>query len=132
LLVPSIAYAVMAIGQQFPKTERKAAGVPSGDMVREITRPLFLTLWVAMWLTSATELGPGSWIPTIFNRVIGSSAQAGILVVVWINGVMYLMRQFGATGAHAVSPVALIGITAVPAAAGLYLFSLANTPFAAF
>ncbi|MBI1874852.1 MAG: MFS transporter [Acidobacteria bacterium] len=132
LLVPSLVYAAMAMGQQFPETERKAAGVPSGDMIREIARPLFLVIWVAMWLTAATELGPGSWIPTIFNRVMGSSAQAGILVVVWINGVMYLLRQFGATAAHAVSPVSLIALTAVPAAAGLYFFSLANSSFAAF
>ena len=132
VLPPAIAYAVMAMGQRFPETERKAAGVPFGDMFREIARPLFLIVWAAMWLTAATELGPGSWIPTIFNRVMGSSAQAGILVVVWINGVMYLLRQFGARAAHAATPVGLIGITAVPAAAGLYLFSRANSPFAAF
>ena len=132
LLPPSVAYAVMVMGQRFPETERKAAGVPFGDMFREITRPLFLIIWAAMWLTAATELGPGSWIPTIFNRVMGSSAQAGILVVVWINGVMYLMRQFGASAAHTVSPVALIGITAVPAAVGLYFFSVANSTAAAF
>jgi MFS family permease len=132
LLVPSAIYAAMVMGQRFPETERKAAGVPFGDMFKEITRPLFLIIWAAMWITAATELGPGGWIPTIFNRVMGSSAQAGILVVVWINGVMYLLRQFGANAAHAVSPVALIGITAVPAAAGLYLFSLADSPAAAF
>lgn len=132
LLPPSLAYAAMAMGQQFPETERKAAGVPFVDMFRQITRPLFLIIWIAMWLTAATELGPGSWIPTIFNRVMGGSAQAGILVVVWINGVMYLMRQFGANAAHMVSPVALIGITAVPAAVGLYLFSVANGTAAAF
>lgn len=132
LLPPSVVYAAMVMGQRFPETERKAAGVPFSSMFREITRPLFLVIWAAMWLTAATELGPGSWIPTIFNRVMGSVAQTGILVVVWINGVMYLMRQFGAHAAHAVSPVALIAITAVPAAAGLYLFSIANSIIAAF
>ena len=132
LLPPSILYAAMVMGEQFPQTERKAAGVSFGEMVREITRPLFLVIWAAMWLTAATELGPGSWIPTIFNRVMGSSAQVGILVVVWINGVMYLLRQFGAHAAHAVSPVALIAITAVPGAVGLFLFSMANSVVAAF
>ena len=132
LLVPSVIYTAMIMGQRFPPTERKAAGVSASGMVREIARPLFLIIWAAMWITAATELGPGSWIPTIFNRVMGSSAQAGILVVVWINGVMYLMRQFGANAAHRVSPTALIAITAVPAAAGLYLFSLANSAPAAF
>jgi len=131
LLVPSIVYAAMVMRQRFPETERKTAGVPFGDMSREIGRPLFLIIWAAMWLTAATELGPGSWIPTIFNRVMGSSAQVGILVVVWINGVMYLLRQFGAHAAHTVSPVALVAMTAVPAAAGLYLFSVANSVVAA-
>ena len=132
LLAPAAFYTAMAMGQRFPPTERKAAGVPFGDMFREVARPLFLVVWAAMWITAATELGPGSWIPTIFNRVMGSSAQAGILVVVWINGVMYLLRQFGANAAHAVSPVALIGVTAIPAAVGLYLFSLADSPLTAF
>jgi fucose permease len=132
LLVPSVIYTAMIIGQTFPPTERKAAGVSTSDMVREIARPLFLIIWIAMWITAATELGPGSWIPTIFNRVMGSSAQAGILVVVWINGVMYLLRQFGANAAHRVAPTALIAMSAVLAASGLYLFSLANTTLAAF
>jgi fucose permease len=132
MLVPAAIYTAMIVGQQFPPTERKAAGVSTSGMVREIARPLFLIVWLAMWITAATELGPGSWIPTIFNRVMGSSAQAGILVVVWINGVMYLLRQFGGNAAHKVAPTALIAITAVLAAAGLYLFSLANTIPAAF
>src|SRR5919204_1409381 len=132
LLIPSVVYTAMIVGQRFPPTERKAAGVSGADMVREIARPLFLIIWAAMWMTAATELGPGSWIPTIFNRVMASSAQAGILVVVWINGIMYLLRQFGARAAHVVSPVALIATTAVAAAAGLYFFSLAHTPAAAF
>src|SRR5262245_45986405 len=111
LLPPSIAYAAMVWGPTFPAPERTAAGVRFAAMVREAARPLFLVVWATMWLTAATELGPGSWIPTIFNRVMGSSAQAGVLVVVWINGVMYLLRQFGAHAAHTISPVALVSIT---------------------
>src|SRR5206468_12833010 len=38
----------------------------------------------------------------------------------------------GANAAHAVSPIALIAVTAAPAAAGLYMFSLADNPGAAF
>jgi fucose permease len=85
-----------------------------------------------MWLTAATELGPGQWVSNIFNDVMTSSAQAGILVLVWVNGIMYLMRQFLAGAAHRVSPIALIASTAVAAAAGLFLFSMARTPFSAF
>ena len=132
LLVPSVTYAFLFAGEQFPPTERAAAGVPFADMFREILRPLFVVIWLCMWLTAATELGPGQWVSNIFNEVMKSSAQAGILVLVWVNGIMYLMRQFLAGAAHRVSPVALIASTAVAAAAGLFLFGTARTPFTAF
>jgi len=132
LLVPSLTYAVLFAGQRFPPTERAAAGVPFAQMFREILRPLFLVIWLCMWLTAATELGPGQWVSNIFNDVMASSAQAGIQVLVWVNGIMYLMRQFLAGAAHRVSPIALIASTAVAAAAGLFLFSMARTPFTAF
>jgi MFS family permease len=132
LLVPSVIYLWLFIGQKFPATERKAAGVPFSSMFTELVRPLFLIVWVCMWLTAATELGANSWIPTIFNRVMESSAQAGILQVVWINMVMYLMRQFGHNVSHKIAPTALIAITAAIAAVGLYLFSQAGSVTAAF
>ena len=132
LLVPSAIYATLFAGRAFPPTERAAAGVPFADMLKEMRRPLFVVIWLCMWLTAATELGPGQWVSNIFNDVMQSSAQAGILVLVWVNGIMYLMRQFAAGAAHRVSPMALIASTAVAAAAGLLLFGLSRTPFSAF
>jgi MFS family permease len=61
-----------------------------------------------------------------------SSAKAGILLLVWINGIMYLMRQFFGDISHRVSPVALIASTAILAAGGLFLFGQATTPPLAF
>jgi fucose permease len=122
----------MFMGQKFPATEREAAGVPFGDMFKDLTRPLFILVWFCMILTAGTELGAGSWIPTIFNRVTQSATQAGILQVVWINMVMYLMRQFGHNVSHKIAPTALIAITSVVAAFGLYMFSHAATVTAAF
>ena len=132
LLIPSAIYTFMFVGQQFPPTERVAAGVPFGDMFTECLRPLFVVIWVGMMLTAATELGPGQWYANVFNEVMVSTTQAGILVLVWVNGIMYLMRQFAGGIAHRVSPIALVATTAVLAAAGLYLFSIATTPVAAF
>jgi MFS family permease len=132
MLVPSVVYTFMFVGQQFPPTEREAAGVPFGDMFKEVLRPLFVFVWLCMWLTAATELGPGQWYANIFNDVMQSQAHAGILVLVWVNGIMYLLRQFGGGLAHRLSPVGLIALTAVPAAAGLYLFGQVTTPVGAF
>ena len=132
LLVPSVIYLVMFMGQRFPATEREAAGVPFGAMFQELARPLFLLVWFCMILTAGTELGAGSWIPTIFNRVTNSATQAGILQVVWINMVMYLMRQFGHNVSHRVAPTGLIAASAIVASLGLYMFSHATTATAAF
>jgi MFS family permease len=131
LFVPSVIYAVMFIGQKFPPTERAAAGVSTGAMLSELARPLFIVIWVSMWLTAATELGPNTWIPTIFNRLI-PSGQAGIVNLVWISLVMYLMRQFAGGISHRVSPVGLIAVTSLLAASGLYLFSQAHSAGIAF
>jgi MFS family permease len=132
MLVPSVIYTFMFLGQPFPATERAAAGVPFGDMFKEALRPLFLLLWLCMWLTAATELGPGQWYANIFNDVMHSEARAGILVLVWVNGIMYLLRQFGHGLARRLTPVALIAVTTIPAALGLYLFGSVTTTAGAF
>lgn len=132
MLVPAVVYAVLFAGQSFPATERQAAGVPFSAMFGELARPLFLVIFLCMWLTAATELGPGQWVSNIFNEVMHSSAQAGVLLLVWINGIMYLMRQFAGGISHRVSPVLLIACTALVAALGLFLFGRADTPGLAF
>ena len=128
LLVPTVVYAFMFAGQRFPPTEGQAAGVTLGGAFKEIGRPLFLVVWLCMWLTAATELGPGQWYANIFNDVMGSGTQSGIILLVWVNGIMYLVRQFFGHVPHRVSPTLLIAVTAPLAAAGLYLFGWAGTP----
>jgi hypothetical protein len=128
LLVPSVIYAMMFAGQKFPPTESAAAGVSFGGMAREIARPLFLVIWLAMWLTAATELGPGQWYANIFNEVTQSSTHAGIILLVWVNGIMYVMRQFFGRIPHSMSPTLLIAVTAPLSALGLYLFGQTTTP----
>ena len=132
MLLPAAIYATMFFAQRFPDTERKAAGVSTGAMYAELRRPLFLVVFACMWLTAATELGPGQWVSNIFNEVMHSTLQAGVLLLVWINGIMYALRQFGGGLAHRLSPVTLIAVTAPIAALGLWLFGRADTPVLAF
>jgi MFS family permease len=128
MLVPSVIYAVMFMGQQFPPTESAAAGVSMSGMFAEVARPLFIVIWISMWLTAATELGPGQWYANIFNEVMQSGTQAGIILLVWVNGIMWLMRQFLGGIPHKVSPTVLMMATAPIAAVGLYLFGQTTTP----
>jgi MFS family permease len=133
LLIPAVVYSVMILGHKFPATERAAAGLPFGEMIAEaLRRPLFLVLFLVMWFTAATELGPGTWIPNIYNEVMadahGLLAKEGVLAIVWGSLLMYLLREFGSGPIHKVSPVALIMATAPIAALGLFLFKFATTP----
>ncbi len=132
MLVPALTYAALFFGKQFPATERQAAGVPFSHMFRELAKPLFIAIFLCMWLTAATELGPGQWVSNIFNDVMHSSSKVGVLVLVWINGIMYLLRQFGGRIAHRIPPPLLIAVTSVFAAIGLWLFGRATTPTDAF
>jgi len=127
LLVPSIVYAVLFAREAFPATESAAAGVSLAGMAAEIRRPLFLLVWACMWLTAATELGPGQWYANLFNEVMESGTQAGVILLVWVNGIMYVMRQFFGGIPHRVSPPLLIAATAPVAALGLYLFGQTTT-----
>jgi MFS family permease len=128
LLAPTLCYVVMFAGQSFPATESTAAGVTLREALTEIRRPLFLLVWLCMWLTAATELGPGQWYANIFNDVMRSTTQAGIILLVWVNGIMYLVRQFFGGVPHRMSPTVLVAATAPLSALGLYLFGQATSP----
>jgi hypothetical protein len=64
----------------------------------------------------------------IFNEVTQSSTHAGIILLVWVNGIMYVMRQFFGRIPHSMSPTLLIAVTAPLSALGLYLFGQTTTP----
>ena len=134
ILIPAVIYTVMIFGQKFPATERRAAGVPFGEMFTEaLRRPLFLVILFTMWMTAATELGPGAWIANIYNEVMSGitqeAATAGVLLLVWGNGFMWILRQFFSGTAHRVTPTLLIMATAPFAALGLWMVTYADTVF---
>lgn len=129
ILVPTIIYGLMFLGQRFPPTERVQHGVSTAGMYKEALRPLFL-IWVfCMLLTAATELGPNQWIPDILTKTAGLQA---ILVLVWINGLMAVGRNFAGAFVHRLSPIGLLIGSAALSAIGLFALSVANSPVTAF
>jgi fucose permease len=117
------------MGTKFPETERVQLGVSTGAMYREAIRPQFL-VWVGcMILTASTELGPNQWIPDILTT---SAQLPGILVLVWINGLMTVGRLVAGPVLHRLSPVALLIWAAAMSAAGLFWLSAARAPAPAF
>ncbi len=131
LTIPLVAvgYLFLIRGQSFPATERVSAGVSNRDMLMDLLRPSFIFLWICMWLTSATELGPDQWVPSLITNLTG---MQGILILVYTAGIMFVLRFFGGPLAHALSPFGLMTISAALAAGGLYALGSATTMFGAF
>lgn len=122
MLIPLAIYTVMFLGQQFPKTERVQQGVSTGSMFAECFRPGFLLMVLCMLMTAATELGPQQWIPNILTN----AGVSGILVLVWITGLMAVGRQFAGPFVHRLAPSGMLVMSAVLSALGLFWMSRAT------
>jgi MFS family permease len=125
VLLPAVIYGAMILGTKFPPTERVAAGVPARQMFKELARPLFIILWLSMFLTAASELAPGQWVDIALTRTVG---MKGIILLIYVSGLMFVMRHFAGTFAHKLSPIGLLWVSCLLASAGLILLSVANSP----
>ena len=129
ILVPAVVYGLMTLGQRFPATERVASGVSAGKMFREALRPMFLLLALCMVLTATTELGPNQWMESVLRNIANTP---GILVLVYISGLMFVMRFFAGPIAHKISPIGLLLGCSALSAVGLFALSYAHNAFTAF
>jgi predicted MFS family arabinose efflux permease len=130
ILLPTIIYGVMFAGQEFPATERVQKGVSTAGMYKAVLRPLFLVLVFCMILTASTELATNQWIGYILSNTAGLAA-GGILVLVWINGLMAVGRWFAGPIVHRISPIGMMIGSATMSAIGLLSLSMANSPLTA-
>ncbi len=129
MVVPTLVYGLLFTGVTFPATERVASGISFPAMLQACLRPLFVLMLVCMLMTASTELGPNQWIPDILTTTAGVS---GILVLVWINGLMALGRQFAGPVVHKLSPTGMLLTSSVLGAIGLYSLSVANSTVTVF
>lgn len=125
VLVPAITTFVLALPAKFPPTERVASGVSAREMVREMLRPFFLVWFFSMFLTAASELAPGQWVDMALTRTVG---MQGIWLLIYVSGLMFVMRHFAGPMAHKLSPVGLLWMSCLLASAGLLALSVANSP----
>lgn len=127
--VPGLLFGGWALRQTFPQTECAAQGVPFGEMMREpFRRPGFWVFFGIMFLTASAELAPGAWVDVTLTETVG---MPGILVLVYVSAIMFVMRHFAGALEHRFSDMGLLLMCTVPAAIGLYLLSVANSPLTA-
>jgi len=117
ILVPAAIYLAMSISMQYPQTERVQSNVPTSEMWAQMARPLFILLFICMWMTAAAELGPDQWFPTVMTALV--PGLQGVLFLVYTAGLMFLLRTFGSDIAHK-NPLGTLFVCAILTAIGLY------------
>ena len=117
ILVPAAIYLVMAFTMPYPQTERVTSNVSTSEMWREAAKPLFLLLFICMWMTAAAELGPDQWFPTVMGALVPK--LQGVLFLVYTAGLMFLLRTFGSGIAHK-NPIGTLFVCSILTGLGLY------------
>ena len=118
ILVPTVIYAYLFYGQQWPAAKTAAEASLSSN-VSAMLKPLFIFILVCMAFTATSEFGPNQWVPLTLQ---GSGATP-MLVLALTFGVMAVARYFGG---HAVAQFNTTGVllgSAILASLGLYLLS---------
>jgi fucose permease len=127
LFIAVVIYGFMFLKLKFPQTERVTKGISTGEMFKACLNPLFIVMIACMFLTAATELGTTTWILAL----LGGSGVSGILVLVFIFGIMALGRSFAGPVVHRLNPNGMLIFSAIFAGIGLVLLSK-TSGYAAF
>ena len=117
MAIPTIIYGFLFSKLSFPVTERVASGVSSAGMYKALLNPLFICMIILMFGTAITELFTGQWIDVLLKNV----SDNAILLLTIETGIMVIGRGFAGPVVHRLSPTGVLLISAILAAAGLYL-----------
>jgi len=122
ILIPAVVYLVMAFSLSYPQTERVTSNVSTAEMWSQAMRPLFIVLFICMWMTAATEMGPDQWFPTVMGELVpqlNPGAGSGVLFLVYTAGLMFALRQWASGLSHR-SPLTTLIVSSLLAGIGLY------------
>jgi len=126
VILPAFGVVALSLGLKFPPTERAASGVSVGEMFSELANPLFIILFLSMFLTAASELAPGQWVDLALSRTVH---MKGIWLLVYVSGLMFLMRHFAGALVHKLSSIGVLWVSCLLASLGLVALSFADSPF---
>jgi MFS family permease len=117
MIIPTVIYGYLFSKLEFPVTERVASGVSSAEMYKALLNPLFILMIILMFGTAITELFTGQWIDVLLKNVTDNA----ILLLTLETGVMVIGRAFAGPVVHKFSPLGVLLMSSILAAAGLYL-----------
>ena len=115
-LIPTALYGALMLGQRFPVSEVKAAGVTFAEMLKEFARPVLLILLGLHALIGYVELGVDGWITNLMTAI---ASMNGILVLLYTSCIMFALRFCAGPIVHRISPLGLLFVCSMLACAGL-------------
>ncbi len=123
MIVPTIIYGVMILGQKFPKAENIESDI-SKNVTSMLASPLFWFMILCMGLTATTELGTGQFI----ERLLGAAGAPPLIILAIVTGLMAVGRYFAGPVIHKFNPVGVLFGSAIIATLALLLLSKAEGP----
>jgi MFS family permease len=118
IMLPTIAYAILFWGQDFPKA-KVAESVSLASNFKAMFSPMFLFMFVCMAFTAISEFGPQQWVGLILSK----SGAHPMLILALVTGVMAVARWFGGDMVGKFDQTGVLLGSAVLATIGLFLFS---------
>ena len=94
-----------------------------GVFARSLGRPMFIFLLLIMFPLATTELGTDNWITSLMNPEMEALGYNAAWVLVYTSAIMLILRLVAGPIVHKLSPLGLLAVCAVLAAAGLICLS---------
>jgi MFS transporter, putative metabolite:H+ symporter len=116
ILIPTLIYAYMFFGEEFPETERVTSGVSMGEMFTACLTPLFLFMMACMFLTANTELSTTQWV----GKLLGNAGADPLLILALVTGLMAVGRYFGEPLIERLNPTGVLLMSAILSVLGIF------------
>jgi MFS family permease len=122
ILIPTLIYAYLFFGEEFPQTERVTSGVTMSEMLSACASPMFLLMAACMFLTANTELSTTQWV----EKLLGGAGANPMLILALVTGLMAVGRYFGGPLIHRLNPLGILLMSSIISVLGLFFLQHAT------
>jgi MFS family permease len=122
ILIPTIIYAVLFFGQNFPKP--RIVENSTLDNFKAMLNPLYLFMAACMALTAISEFGPQQWV----GPILAKAGASPMLILALVTGLMAVGRYFAGSLIKQLNTVGVLLGSAVFGVLGIYMMSTMDGP----
>ncbi len=117
ILIPTIIYAVLFFGQNFPKP--RIVENSTLDNFKAMLNPLYIFMAACMALTAISEFGPQQWV----GPILAKAGASPMLILALVTGIMAVGRYFAGSLIKQLNTVGVLLGSAVFGVIGIYMMS---------